>query len=102
MTVTEFLAIYAAFLSTVVFIWNWAREIPRVKVKIVCGTEKVDEGYLSGVYIFVQNPTPHTVHLAAIHILYLYKKNRSEGADRSPLEIQASALASGLGSFNPL
>jgi hypothetical protein len=69
------LAIYAAGLSTVVFIWNVARTIPRVKVKIVFGTEKVDEGYLSGVYIFVQNPSPHTVHLATIHILYPYKKN---------------------------
>jgi hypothetical protein len=72
--VTEFLAIYAAFLSTIVFIWNIRRATPRFKVEIIFGTDKIDGEYVSGVYISAKNPSPHTIHLSNISILYPYKK----------------------------
>jgi len=74
--VTELLAIYAACLSTIVFVWNVTRAIPRVKVKIVFGTDKVEGEWISGVYISVQNPSSYTVHLSNISILYPYSKKR--------------------------
>jgi len=74
--VTELLAIYAACLSTIVFIWNVTRAIPRVKVKIVFGTDKVEGECTSGVYISVQNPSSHTVHLSNISILLPSSKRR--------------------------
>ena len=70
MEVTEILAIYAALLSTIVFVWNIRRAIPRYKVEVVFGTDKIDGKYVSGAYISVKNPSPHTVHLANISILY--------------------------------
>lgn len=76
MKITELLAIYAACLSTLVFIWNIARSIPRVKVMIVFGTSTLEGKCISGVFISIQNPSPHTVHLSNVSILYPYQKNR--------------------------
>lgn len=70
MSVTEYLAIYAACLSTIVFIWNIARAVPRFKVRLVSGFDEIDGEYVFGVCISVQNPSPHTVHLSGIDLLY--------------------------------
>ncbi|MGR3302355.1 MAG: hypothetical protein ACUZ8I_07600 [Candidatus Scalindua sp.] len=75
MKVTEILAIYAALLSTIVFVWNIRKAIPRVKIEVIFGTNKIDGEYVSGAYISVKNPSPHTVHLSNISILYPYKKS---------------------------
>ena len=72
MKITELLSIYAAILSTIVFIWNIARATPRIKVKTVFGIEEVEGEQVSGAYISVQNPSSHTVHLANISLLYPY------------------------------
>lgn len=74
MKITEFLAIYAALLSTIVFVWNMRRAVPRFKVELIFGTDKIDGEYVSGAYISVKNPSNHTVHLSNISILYPYKK----------------------------
>lgn len=74
MKITEYLAIYAAFLSTVVFAWNMHRAVPRFKVELIFGTKKINDEYVSGAYISVQNPSNHTIHLSNISILYPYKK----------------------------
>jgi len=72
--ITEFLAVYAACLSSIVFIWNVVRTVPRVNVKLILGVETVNKEYISGVYICIQNPSPHTVHLSNISVLYPYVK----------------------------
>jgi len=72
--VTEILAIYAALLSIIVFIWNIRRAIPRFKVEVIFGADKIDGEYVSGAYISVKNPSPHAVNLSNISILYPYKK----------------------------
>jgi hypothetical protein len=74
MKLTELLAIYAAGLSTIVFIWNVSRTIPRFKVDIVFGVHGRGEDIDHGIYVGVSNPSPHTVHLAGIYLLYRYKK----------------------------
>ncbi|RYY03963.1 MAG: hypothetical protein EOO53_05515 [Gammaproteobacteria bacterium] len=71
---TDHLAIYGALLSTLVFLWNVTRAIPRIKVKLIFGLEKVHDDYEAGVFIFVQNPSSSAVHLSNISILYPYAK----------------------------
>jgi len=68
--ITEALSIYAAVLSTIVFLWNMRKAVPSYKVEMVFGTEIIDEEYISGIYISVKNPSAHTVHLSNISILY--------------------------------
>ncbi|KAB2318290.1 hypothetical protein F8A86_15485 [Betaproteobacteria bacterium SCN1] len=74
MEITDVLSIYAALLSTIVFAWNMRKAIPRYKVEIIFGTDKVDGKYVSGAYISVKNPSSHTVHLSNIAILYPFGK----------------------------
>ena len=76
MKVTEFLAIYGASLSTVIFVWNVNRARPRIKVEIVYGSREVEDEEMSGIYVSVKNPSPHIVHLSGISLLYPYKKNK--------------------------
>jgi len=72
--ITEILSIYAALLSTIVFIWNIRRVIPNFKVEMIFGSDEIDGEFVSGAYISVKNPSPHTVHLANISILYPYRE----------------------------
>lgn len=70
MKVTDWLAIYGAVLSTLIFAWNAFHSRPRLKVVTVFGME---DG-LHGAHISVQNRSPHTVHLSSISILYRYRE----------------------------
>ena len=76
MKLTDYLAIYAAFLSTAVFLWNICQSRPRVKVDLIFGIEGTGDDLKSGVYIFVRNISSHEVHLANIDILYRYMTPR--------------------------
>jgi hypothetical protein len=77
---TEYLAVYAAGLSTIVFVWNLLRAKSRIKVRLIPGTDTVDGETQFGVYIFVQNVSGHAVHLGGVSVLYPYKVARmSEG-----------------------
>lgn len=71
---TDYLAIYAAVLSTIVFLWNVLQSRPRIKVDLVFGIEDKDGKIKSGVYVFVRNLSSHDVYLANINVLYPYKK----------------------------
>jgi len=72
---TDYLAIYAACLSTFVFAWNITRSIPRYKIDIVFGTKGDNDNIEHGVYIGIKNPSPYTVHLAGVELLYRYKES---------------------------
>lgn len=67
---TEWLAVYAATLSTIVFAWNVFQSRPRLKVMIVFGIE----GVVVGAHISVQNRSSQTIHLSNIAILYRHRK----------------------------
>ncbi len=70
---TELLAIYAACLSSIVFIWNVAKGIPRYKVDLIYGSSEQDGEYMFGIYISIKNPSRHTVHLSNVSLLYPYR-----------------------------
>lgn len=72
--VTEYLAIYAAVLSTLVFIWNMLQSKPKIRVDLVYGIEEDGEDLKSGVYIFVRNLSSHQVHLSNLSLMYPYRK----------------------------
>lgn len=74
MDLTKYLAIYAAFLSTAVFLWNVSRARPKFKVKLTHGLDTIEGETVSGVYIAIQNPSAHTVHIAGADILYRYRR----------------------------
>jgi len=73
---TEYLAIYAAFLSTIIFIWNIRRSIPKFTVDIMFGGHGEGDELDHGIYVGIRNPSPHTVHLSGIDLLYRYKETR--------------------------
>lgn len=70
MKFSEVLAVYGAALSTAVFIWNVARAVPRFKVDLMTATDEIDGVPVFGVSVSVRNPSPNTIHLAGISILY--------------------------------
>ena len=73
MKITDYLAIYAAVLSTLVFFWNALQSRPRIRVDLTHGFEGTGDTMRSGIYIFVRNLSSHDVHLTNIDILYPYK-----------------------------
>ena len=74
MKITDYLAIYAAILSSVVFLWNVLQSRPRFKVDLLFGVDTVEGVTRSGVSIVVRNTSSHDIHLAAIGLLYPYAK----------------------------
>jgi hypothetical protein len=73
MKITDYLAIYAAILSTVVFLWNIVQSRPRIKVDLLFSIDDVGGKPESGASIIVRNCSSHDVHLANISILYPYR-----------------------------
>ncbi|WP_217907156.1 hypothetical protein [Massilia sp. BJB1822] len=72
--ITDYLAIYAALLSSVVFLWNLVQSRPRIKVNVLFGVETIDGVTTSGVFVVVRNTSSHDIHLGAIGILYPYRE----------------------------
>lgn len=73
MKITDYLAIYAATLSSLIFVWNVLQSRPRIKVDLIFGIEGEGDNLKSGVYIVIRNLSSHDVHLSSISILYPYK-----------------------------
>jgi len=76
LNLTQYLAIYAAILSTAVFFWNVVRFRARskVRVRVVFGMEKVGGEYVHGAMISVQNPSAHAVHISNISLVYHWRR----------------------------
>ena len=72
--VTDYIAIYAAVLSTLVFLWNVLSARPKITVTLVLGANRLDEDFQSGVGLNIQNPSPHTVHVTSVSILYPFRR----------------------------
>jgi hypothetical protein len=69
---TDYLAIYAAILSTTVFLWNILQSRSRVVIDLLPGLEDSAANPRIGLYVVIRNVSSHDVHLAAIDILYRY------------------------------
>jgi hypothetical protein len=74
--ITDWLAIYASILSTLIFGWNLLQSRPKIKVDILFGIGSYGCENLSGVYIFVRNLSAIDIHLGNISILYPGTKAR--------------------------
>ena len=75
MKITDYLAIYAAVLSTLVFAWNVAQSRPRFRVDLVHSLETLNGKTEDGVYIIVRNVSNHDIHLANVNFLYPSRKS---------------------------
>lgn len=75
MKITDYLAIYAAILSTSVFIWNILNSKPRFKVDLSFSIDTINGVTLTGLSIIVRNISPHNIHLANIGVVYPYSKS---------------------------
>ena len=73
MKLTDYLAIYAAVLSTAVFVWNVVQARPRLRVDVIFGIEEIDGVVQGGVCLCVRNVSSKEVHLAQLSVLYPYK-----------------------------
>lgn len=64
--ITEYLSIYAALLSSIVFIWNIRRATSRVKIQFVFSVDQNNGEPASGLSVVVSNPSAQTIHLSSI------------------------------------
>lgn len=70
---TKYLAVYAAVLSTIVFLWNvkQARSTFRVHLAFAFGHSKGET--VPGLLVDIQNPSSHTVHLVDVSFITRFK-----------------------------
>ena len=73
MNFTDLLAMYGAILSTGIFGWNIYKSRAKVWVKLIYSVVDTDNRFESGISIYIQNPTNHTIHISSISILYPYR-----------------------------
>ncbi|WP_447753249.1 hypothetical protein [Sphingopyxis fribergensis] len=64
MELTDYLAIYGALLSTLVFAWNAIKARPTIKVRLVHSVNNAGGEVDHGVHVSIQNPSSHTVHIS--------------------------------------
>ena len=70
MNLADFLAIYAAALSTAIAVWTVIQARPRIKVVVIAGLDSSGPTSRFGAYVQVRNISSHEVPLAAITLLY--------------------------------
>jgi hypothetical protein len=63
---TDFIAIYAALLSTLVFVWNFRNSQPRFKVELFSGFKEQEHG----VFIDIKNPSSQVVIINVVWLLF--------------------------------
>ncbi len=74
MEITDYLAFYAAALSTVIAYWNVNSSRAHIELELVPGLSKSEEGYISGVYLSIKNPSNRTVHINSVSLIYPYRR----------------------------
>ncbi|WP_072055736.1 hypothetical protein [Aliivibrio fischeri] len=65
---TDYLAIYGAVLSTIIFTWNVIKSRPTFCVDFIPGFN--DENTLEGEFIIIRNKSAHKIYLAGVELLY--------------------------------
>lgn len=70
----DWIAIYAAVISTIVFLWNVSLSRAKYTVTLIPGIHGSDDDVESGVYLTIRNPSSHKIHITAVSLLYPYKK----------------------------
>lgn len=64
MKTTDWLAIYGAVISTLVFLWNVRQSRPKLKIDAVPGIKSDKGGF--GIFVIARNQSSRPVHLASI------------------------------------
>lgn len=68
--ITDWIAIYAALLSSFVFIRDYLQSRPSFKVQLTFGiSDENDKGEM-GVFLSIQNVSTHTIHISNVAALY--------------------------------
>lgn len=70
----DIIAIYAAFLSTFVFLWNVYNSRSKISVEVTHGADDIDGKFRNGIYVFIKNPSPHKVYVTSVSLAYPYKE----------------------------
>lgn len=68
----DYLAIYAAILSTGIAFWNYAQARPRIKVNVIGGMDTSTSPSQMGAFVYVRNLSSHDVPLSAIVLLFRF------------------------------
>lgn len=71
---TDYLALYGALLSTVVFVWNVSRALPKLKVRLA--HTETGSGMCTGVVASIQNHSAHPVRITRVSILLPFRSKR--------------------------
>lgn len=75
MRLTDFLAVYAASLSTTIALWNYFRSRPQLRVRLIFAIETIEDELQSGIGISIQNVSGQTVHITNVSFLYPYRRS---------------------------
>ena len=70
MEITDWVAIYAASLSTFIFIREYIRARPRFRIVLTFGISDDSGEPGMGMFISIQNTSNHVVHISHLSILY--------------------------------
>lgn len=62
--------VYAAVLSTIVFVWNMRNSKPKFSVEIVHGVDGAENEARHGIFIFIKNPSLQKVHIESVALLF--------------------------------
>lgn len=67
---TDWLAIYASILSTLIFCWNIIQSKPKIKVDIVFGIGAYGVEHISGAYVIVRNLSSVELPIGNVSLLF--------------------------------
>lgn len=71
---TDYLAVYGAALSTLVFVWNARKSTPQIRVRIAYAVDTVDGETKGGIGISIQNPSTSTAHITGVSFVYPWRR----------------------------
>ena len=74
MTWSDIVAVYAALLSTIIFVWQILGARPSVKVTVTHGMDQIEGKYRSGVYVHITNPSGYKVHVKSLSVMFMHYK----------------------------
>lgn len=66
---TKYLSIYAAVLSTIVFLWNVRQARSTFRVRLAFAFDHFEGETVPGLLVDIQNPSSHAVHLVEVSFL---------------------------------
>ncbi len=69
MEISDYMAFYAAFLSTAIFLWNIYQTKPKIRVIVIYSLQEAD----IGINIWVKNTSTKPIYISYIGVMYPYR-----------------------------